>query len=105
MTTKPKPWTCPECGGAWIRNYVFRHKANACTIGEREDNTQASDFFRTGDTAVYVRSHTTAERELYNAISTEPLPADSDGPYLTKVTGHTIRERTVHGLNPDNITE
>lgn len=104
MAAKPKPWTCPECGGAWLRNYVYRHQVNACTIGAREDATQASDYTRGDGRAEYVRSATTAEQELYNSIAVEPRP-DTDGPFFTKVTGRAVRERTVHGLNPDTITE
>ncbi|WP_458115157.1 hypothetical protein [Arthrobacter sp. D2-10] len=64
------PETCPECGAARVRNWVYDHsRANpACTIGDREDATQAADHekFRHGWpwTPAFIRPATTAELEL-----------------------------------------
>lgn len=42
------PETCPECGARRVRNWVYDHRrANpACSIGNREDATQAADHER-----------------------------------------------------------
>lgn len=64
------PETCPECGAARVRNWVYSHSRSnpACTIGDREDSTQFSDFekFNEGRTwkSAFIRPATTAELEL-----------------------------------------
>lgn len=42
------PQTCPECGRRRVRNWVYDHRRAhpACSIGNREDATQAADHDR-----------------------------------------------------------
>lgn len=91
MSTTPEPTPCPECGGVWLRNLVFRHKPNGCTIGYQEDKTQNADSTRLEDCYEFTRPSTQAEILLHNHISgTEFITAQ------TTVLGPTaLRERTI----------
>jgi hypothetical protein len=109
-------WACPECGGEWIRNFVFNH-TNGCTIRWAEDATQAADFERLHTKSVLTRDATDTEILLcqavfnYTAVDVaeyhDPnLPAPRGYPTKTVVTSDApgIHRRVVGGLNPDTIT-
>ncbi|NQD42437.1 hypothetical protein [Glutamicibacter halophytocola] len=99
---RPAPWNCPECGGPWIRNFVFQHKANACTLLDSEDRMQAADYLNGHNLSAgrYYRPASVAEVALYNVIASEPLTGDLVMTEL--IEAGAIRTRIVAGLNPDN---
>lgn len=109
-------WNCPECGRPWVRNFVFDHARNACTIGDAEDATQYADHRRLSTRSQYFRDATPAEIQLADMIRGFPLPRAaqyvapgmpapaSDLPQ-TEVIGIAagIHKRIVVGVDPDTI--
>lgn len=85
---------CPECGGVWLRNLVFRHKPNGCTIGYQEDKTQNSDSPRLENCYEFTRPSTQAEILLHNHLNGTDLTVGK-----TDVRGPAaLRERTITQL-------
>lgn len=108
-------WACPECQGAWIRNFVFDH-TNTCTIRAAEDATQAADFERLGYKSRLTRDATDAENNLCDRVfnySTVPAaqfhaPGHPAGrgilpQTVVSVIAPGIHHRIIAGLNPDSI--
>lgn len=100
MSTPPT-WTCPACGGAWIRNFVFDHSPTACRIRAAEDATQAADAERAELRPVFTRPATTTELELLahmrGTTADDPQPA-TDVDCLDIAS----RRRRIDGFNPDD---
>lgn len=99
----PTPWQCPECGGPWLRNYVFRHTPNQCTILQREDATQAADAQRLASISRYTRPATAAEVLLLKHLAGPAAAADEDP--QTVVSGSpALRHRVINEFDPDKHT-
>ena len=106
-------FTCPDCGGAWLRNFTFDHDPANCQLRTRDDSTQYADFERLQTTQTFDRRATDTEIELYEAITghapTEAEfydPADSlpTAPVpMTTVTqlAPGVHHRVIAGLDPD----
>lgn len=103
MPVQPRPWSCPECGGTWMRNFVFQHRVNACNLGSLEDSRQYADFEQLQRTHSFTRPSTIAEITLYQAIYDEPLNGYEA---ITEVSGPPgYRTRIINRLNPDTTNE
>lgn len=96
-------WYCPECAGKHVRNFVFDHVRNGCSVGQSEDLIQYHD----GQMLElwpheYVRPSSMAERILVRVFV--PDPGD-DGEAETVVTriAPGIIHRVVNGIDPDKM--
>jgi hypothetical protein len=94
-------WTCPECGGAWIRNYVFDHNPETCRLRDREDATHHADYERLQHRySPLKRAATSTELELLAVITgPENVPSAAETTVERVVAG--IHVRTINGVNPD----
>lgn len=105
MTEMNENWTCPICGGKWIRNFVFDHDRAACAIGTAEDTVQYADFealkvWRRG----YERPSSMAERLLAEVVAPEPLPENSSPVTWVEPLASGIHRRVVAGIDPDLVS-
>lgn len=98
-------WKCPECGGRWIRNFVFDHDRSACVIGKAEDTVQYADFealkmWRRG----YERESSLAERILATVVTAGPLADDPAPVTWVEPLASGIHRRIVAGVDPDLVS-
>lgn len=113
----PQPWTCPDCGGHWIRNFVFDHDPTSCGLRNAEDGTQSADHERLDKAwGALAREATATELQLMEAITGEPPVAEAEyrAPYDAPATpaplqtvvsriAHGVHHRIIAGVDPDNI--
>jgi nitrogenase molybdenum-iron protein alpha/beta subunit len=94
---------CPECGGKWIRNFVFDHDPQNCQLRNREDATHHADYERLQEDSLIIRETTSTELELLAVITgPENVPAAAETTVERIAAG--IHSRTVNGVNPDLIS-
>lgn len=110
-------WICPECSGAWVRNFVFDHDRITCSLGKADDATQQADFERLQTKTSLDRAATSTEVELFAAIAGfDPIEAEFRSPTtpaqvspspITTVTNPApgIHHRIVAGLDPDALAK
>lgn len=96
---------CPECGGARLWNFTYRHDPAACSVRQEEDATQAADWERLSSQSgtELVREATPTELQLVQSLTVSPVPTDPDLPALTVVTERIggLRYRVIAGTDPD----
>lgn len=96
-------WTCPDCGGAWIRNFVFDHDPVTCRLRDREDATHNADYERLSHRySPLTRPATSTELELLAVfMEADTVPTAAETEVASIVAG--IHSRTIHGINPDEL--
>lgn len=92
---------CPECGGKWIRNFVFDHDPQNCQLRNRDDATHHADYERLQHRySPLTRAATSTELELLAVITgPENVPAAAETTVERIAAG--IHSRTINGVNPD----
>ncbi|XAS63110.1 hypothetical protein ACOM2C_06660 [Pseudarthrobacter sp. So.54] len=117
--TPTAPWTCPDCGGAWIRNFVFDHNPETCQLRDREDATQCADHERLDGTSLPLeRPATPTEIQLADVVRGFALlraaqyvapgqPAPESKPVMTKVSrlAPGVHCRIIAGVDPDELAK
>lgn len=97
-------WTCPDCGGRWIRNFVFDHHPETCRLRDREDAAHQADYERLQRRYTpLTRPATSTELELLAVLSGTPAPALAETTVERVVNG--IHQRTIAGVDPDVLAQ
>lgn len=91
---------CPDCGGEWLRNFVFRHDPRNCEIRAADDATQAADHERLNWAREVVRPSTDTEIILVATMSDTPVSTAEAVTTVTR-TATGVHNRVVAGINPD----
>lgn len=97
-------WQCPECGGEWLRNFVFRHNPRECSLRAADDATQMADHERLFADAEITRPATATELQLVAVFALDLAALETGTTKVSRIT-YGVHTKTVAEINPDTLVK
>lgn len=97
-------WQCPECGGKWLRNFVFRHNPRDCSLRDADDATQFADHERLFAAPEITRPATPTELQLVAVFAPDLAALETATSKVSRMF-YGVHTKTVADINPDNVVK